>query len=374
MKNNNGKNAPIGFLKLSEITPAIEDKLFSLTTATPVPSPTLFILIGSPGVGKTSAHEHVQGALGIPVRRDNHGRVKRDPSYVTIDLDLLVENMEPFRAASMLARILTRDPQLSAFAGSIVFPSMQAYISESQNLKIFDWFDDLLAMKGITAEQLNSPEWGGDELMNAIKQLWDVRKRWLALKGKAGGIPIWKRANPAIERAMTKRFNIVYETTMAKGKFGKKIAKFDALKDLADRYGYNVHLYHIGCSDPAKEGALIAEVQARVGGRQEYVDPFRVEKPFWRYVPPSDIENLVKNNITAYEYIRSYVPESPTMHFAEYCPIPLAEEPYRPPPMAFNRGRELGALGMAYSGGPIMGGKRRKTRGRRRGRSTRRRR
>jgi hypothetical protein len=352
-----------GFLKLSDITPSMEDAAFHIDTAIPVERPTLFILIGSPGAGKSSGHKYALDAMGI-------GGGAGAPGYATIDLDLLVEKMESFRAASMLARIISRDPELKAFAGDIAFPTMEAYISDRQNLKMFDWFDELIARVGLTAEQLNSPEWGGDEVMNAIKQLWDIRKRWGALKGIRGGEALWKRTNIAIERAMSKRVNIVYETTMGPGKFGKKIAKFDALKTLADRYGYNIHLYHIGCSDPAKQGALIEEIQTRVTGRQEFNTPFRA-KPFWRYVPPEGIKELVEKNAIAFNYIQSYVPESPTVHFAEYCPIPLEDEPRRLAPREFNLERELTALG-AYSGAPILGGKRRKTRGRRHRRSTRR--
>ncbi len=348
-----------GFLKLGDVTPEMEDSLFHIDTAIPVERPILFILIGSPGAGKSSGHKYAQAFMGL-------GGGSGVPGYATIDLDLIVERMEPFRAASMLARILSRDPDLKARIGDINFPTMEAYISERQNLKMFDWFDDIVSRLGLNFEAIG--EWGGDPFMNIMKQLYNIRRRWYALKDAESGKPaLWKRTNLAIERAMTKRVNIVYETTMGPGKYGKKIAKFDALKALADRYDYNVHLYHIGCSDEAKHGLLIKEIQKRVEGRQEFDTPFREPKPFWRYVPPEGIAELVVKNATAYNNIRSYVPESPTMHFAEYCPIPFPERP-------FNLGRELNASMRAYSGAPISGGKRRKTRGRRRRHFTKRRR
>lgn len=348
-----GSNAVRGvgpYMKLSDITNDELDALFEIPQAAPVAGqPILFLLIGSPGAGKSSAHAYAKAVIG-------------DIPYAKVDLDRAVEVLEPFRAASMISRILSK-----AHGKKAILPTMKAYISDKENLELFDWFDALLTELGYTEEMLTSGEWGGDAVLNDLRRLYEVRRQWYALKGVGSGYDaLWKRVNPAIERAMAGRKNIVYETTMGPGKFGKKVFKFDELAKLAARYGYAIHLYHIGCSDPALDEPLAAEIKTRIQGRQEFNTPFR-EKPFWRYVPigpeDRDINNLVQTNRVAFSYIQEYAQAAfPTVPitFKEYCPLPVAANVRRLPERPFNREREIDATVTAYKRGG------RKTRARRR--------
>ncbi len=340
------------YMKLSDITNEELDALFEIPQAeSAAEQPILFLLIGSPGAGKSNAHKKmIEPVLG-------------DIKYAKIDLDRAVEVLEPFRLASMISRILSK-----AYGKRAILPTMKAYISDKENLELFDWFDGLLAELGYNEEMLTS-NWGGDDVLNDLRQLYKLRQQYYALKGAGSGYEaLWKRVNPAIERAMTARKNIVYETTMGPGKFGKKIFKFDELAKLAARYGYAIHLYHIGCSDPAADEPLAAEIKTRIQGRQEFNTPFR-EKPFWRYVPigpeDPDINNLVKSNRLAFTYIQEYAQAAfPTVPitFNEYCPLPIPEGVQRLPERPFNRANEIKRTVAAYTRGGRRTRKRRTVR------------
>ncbi len=401
------------YLKLSDMTQADEDRLFHIDKAMPVPNPTLFMLIGSPGAGKSSGHSvakdamldllRIEGWGGEEPAAPGHGGAE-PPPYVSIDLDLLVERMEPFRASSMIHRIISRNPVLSSYEipqrgrpGAPPPPSkraaqlntMKAYIGIGQNLELFDNFDWLMAKVTEDAAARPSPELF--EAKALLDELAPVRNRWRAMKGQklAREAALYMRVMGAIQRAMAKRVNIVYETTLTppagsppctiigEGQVPPVIKKFDELFELAMSMGYGMHLYHVGYSggDAEVTAALVAEIQRRITGRQEYNTPFR-ELPFYRLVPLEGIPELVKNNAIAFRCISATPKYQGHVTFRELNPL---EAPPMPPraERAFNLAREKAAA-LTYIGESVHGGlrsrRRRAKKSRRRaGRRTRRR-
>lgn len=394
------------YLKLSDMTQADEDHLFHIDTAVPVPAPTLFMLIGSPGAGKSSGHSVAQQAMLNGLRVEGWGGEEPAapghggsvaPPYVSIDLDLLVERMEPFRVASMIHRIISHNPVLSAYmippdprrprnaakrAASL--NTMKAYISESQNLELFNNFDWLMAKVAADAAALATPEL--IEAKAILDELAPLRGRWRTVKGQRLGreAALYLRVMGAITRAMAKRVNIVYETTLtppgaggpacslgADGQGPPIIKKFDEIFDLAQSMGYGIHLYHVGYSGPDAEMtvALVNEIQQRITGRQEYNSPFR-EAPFYRHVPLEGIPKLVENNAVAFKMIQA-CPKYGEVTFIELNPLERMGAVRRPEVRPFNMRRELAATLGAYMG-PAVGGytRHRRSHGRRRSHKT----
>jgi hypothetical protein len=369
------------YLKLSDMTQVDEDHLFHIDTAVPVPAPTLFMLIGSPGAGKSSGHSVAQQAMKAILGEGNWGGSEAPP-YVSIDLDLLVERMEPFRVASMIHRIISHNPVLSAYmippdprrprntakkAASL--NTMKAYISESQNLELFNNIDWLMAKVAADAAEFATPEL--IEAKAILDELAPLRGRWRTVKGQRLGreAALYLRVMGAITRAMAKRVNIVYETTLtppaaggpacslgADGQGPPIIKKFDELFDLAQSMGYGIHLYHVGYSGPDAEMtvALVNEIQQRITGRQEYNSPFR-DAPFYRHVPLEGIPKLVENNAVAFKMIRA-CPKYSGVTFRELNPLERMGAVGRPAARPFNLRREVAATIGAYIGEPVVGG------------------
>lgn len=370
------------YLKLADMTQADEDRLFHIDTAMPVPNPTLFMLIGSPGAGKSSGHSVAKEAMRSILGEGDWGGSEAPP-YVSIDLDLLVERMEPFRAASMIHRIISHNSVLSAYMipadprrprngpkKASALETMKAYISTSQNLELFDNFDWLLAK--VTADAAATPTPELIEAKAILDELAPLRGRWRGVKNKklARDAALYLRVMGAITRAMAKRVNIVYETTLtppaasgptcsmgANGTQGPPIIKkFDELFDLAQSMGYGLHLYHVGYSGPDAEvtAALVHEIQQRITGRQEHNTPFR-DAPFYRHVPLEGIPKLVENNAVAFNMIQA-CPKYSSVTFRELNPLERMGAVARPEARAFNRGREVAATLGAYMGNAVVGG------------------
>lgn len=240
--------------RLSALTDSVVDSLFNIDAAKVHDNPTFLFLVGVPGSGKSSGHARAIDA-GI-IEAGN---------YATINLDTLVESILPFRAGSSMAHLLRRNPTTRDL---VHFGSISAYGSHRENLGAFKWYDDahnaLAAAEPNTVTALNRVRaaFATDEVQQSILDVGEA----------------------AMHRAIEKRVNIVFETTLSLTR-GGRVNKVDALMEILD--AYHVYLYHV-------HGAS-ANIATRLRRRQEYGMPYE-EIPFYRYVPAS--EDFVRKQLT----------------------------------------------------------------------------
>jgi hypothetical protein len=240
---------------LSALTPPVVDALYGTDRAVPPhgTEPTFMFMVGIPGVGKSTGHvEAIKSSL-----------LPDDGNYATVNLDSLLENLLPFRAASSMAHLLRQK-----HADLVRFASLPGYMSKKENLGMFKWYDE-----------------GRDALAAAVDPktvaaLNRVRETYRPYTGMETDSNLIAINEAAIERAIHKGINIVYETTFSLRAKDNKVAKFEEIMETikASKQPYRVVVYFIH-SDP---GA----VAFRVGARQEYGMPAE-EYPFYRYVPIS---------------------------------------------------------------------------------------
>ena len=231
-------------LSLSDLTEERVDHLFHIDKATPVTAPVFLLMVGLPGVGKSSGHRKAVELGHIPKH-----------NYATINLDTLVESLKVFRAASSMAHLLKqKDPK------SVKFGTITAYTSKKNDFGLFKWYDDI-----------------SKSLKPAMRQsLSKIRNRYIS---KTAEQPhnIQELADLAIQRAIDKSINIVYETTLSATKAGK-VTKIDELMKKLEGTPYRVILLHMR--------APIADVSTRITHRQEYKTPY-LNVPFYRFMTPS---------------------------------------------------------------------------------------
>lgn len=221
--------------KLSDLTPEVVDHLFGIDRAEPVADPTFTFIVGVPGIGKSS----------VPAS-----------GHATINLDTLLEGLIPFRAASAIAYAMRSEK----------FSSIIGYGSRKENLGMFNWYDRMEGNK--------------DPAFNAL------RTRFAPLHGKSAPASIITIAEAAIQRAIQKRINIVYETTVRVTARTGRITKVDdVMRSLPAEY--RVRVIHL-TGDPD-------EVATRVHARQEYQMPYG-PRPFQRRVDTerADIVKLME--------------------------------------------------------------------------------
>ena len=240
---------------LSALTPPVVDSLYGTDRAEPPQGtePTFMFMVGIPGVGKSTGH----------VKAMETGLLPADGNYATVNLDSLLENLLPFRAASSMAHLLRQK-----HADLVRFASLPGYMSKKENLGMFKWYDE-----------------GRDALAAAVEpnimaNMNRVREAYRPYTGMETDSNLIAINDAAIERAIHKGVNIVYETTFSLRAKDNKVAKFEEIMATikASKQPYRVVVYFIH-SDP---GA----VAFRVGARQEYGMPAS-PYPFYRYVPIS---------------------------------------------------------------------------------------
>lgn len=251
--------------KLSALTPPVVDHLFGIDTAEPVAVPRFVFIVGVPGVGKSSISHRLPGG------------------HATINLDTLLEAIEPFRAASAIAHALKSDERTRE---KISFASIFGYGTRKENLGMFDWYDRA------------RPELGDD--YNA------VRERFRPLHGHMAPETIIQASAAAIQRAIDRHINIVYETTLDDGRITK-------VRDIVESLPptYRVVLYHLV--------GPVAEVVERIRARQEYSMPYDSPYPFYRYVTtkPENIKEQTNNNRKAVKSLRRKYEATGAIEFHE---------------------------------------------------------
>lgn len=249
--------------QLSALTPPVVDHLFGIDTATPVSEPEFIFVVGVPGAGKSSVHR----AGLLPVG-----------NYATINLDTLLEAVEPFRAGSSMAHALKSDDRIRE---KIPFASIFGYGTHKENLGMFDWYDRTRPglMRDLPEEELSD--------FNAI------RERFRPLQGHTAAETIIAAAAAAIQRAIHRHINIVYETTLT----GGRTTKVDEIVRRLPA-SYRVSLYHVV--------GTATDVAERIRARQEYHTPYNGPYPFYRYVTtnPVKIQAQLDENRTAIAALR----------------------------------------------------------------------
>ena len=286
--------------QLSALTPPVVDHLFGIDTAEPVASPLFVFIVGVPGAGKSSVPRRLPGG------------------HATINLDILLEAIEPFRAASAIAHTLKSDERTRE---KISFASIFGYGTRKENLGMFNWYDR-------ARPTLDSSE----ELGNYNV----VRERFRPLHGQTAPETIIEIAAAALQRAIDRHINIVYETNLEGGRITKVSAIVDTLPPT-----YRVALYHVF--------GPVTEVADRIHARQEYSMPYDPVGPFYRYVTtnPEIIKEQINNNRKAVRSLRRKYEAAGAIQFHE---IQTRLDPARlPPAHTFNpraqRNRIIGAYG-----------------------------
>jgi predicted ABC-type ATPase len=253
---------------LEDLTDETVDNVFHITDAIPTTNPIFLIIAGVPGGGKSSAHKEAIKRGYLP---------KHD--YATINLDTLVESMKVFRAASSMAHFLKLDGQ-----DDVKFGTIRAYQSKRQDLELFDWYDKIHASLDPQTK----------------KRMDKIRSRY----SDATAIQpqnIQELAESAIERAVKKQVNIVYETTLSFNKKEGRVKKVDAIMDLLKDTPYRVVLLHIV--------APIEEIAKRIHHRQEYQTP-SLSMPFYRHMTTSEtvLAKIDKENKESVKAIQTTYP------------------------------------------------------------------
>ena len=251
-------------LKLSDLTPAIVDHLYGTDAASPQAAPAFVLIVGSPGVGKSSGHAFAIENGFVPAPKAAGG-----DGYATINLDTLLESLRPFRAASAMGYIVTHKPSVK---GVTKFSTIQSYMSRHENLGAFKWYNT-------AHDELKERE---PELIDALNS---VRERFLPLRGVElpKGASLVDINEAAIIRAVNRSVPIIYETTLSLNKNEARVRKVDEIMGLLAEKGpqYRVMLIHM-IGDPS-------HIAKRIHHRQEFGMPYE-EHPFYRYVPVN-VEN-----------------------------------------------------------------------------------
>ncbi len=274
--------------RLSALTDTAVDRLYGIDRAAPAAHPTFLFLVGVPGAGKSSGHAAAIDAGLLPENR----------AYVTVNLDLLLEAITPFRAASAAAHLLKQTP---ATAEQARFASISAYGSRKENLGLFKWYNTARAALTPVADPATLAA------LNAVREVYQP------LADATATHTITEQSEAALDRAINAGLPIVYETTISVNARGR-VAKIDALMERLDAAGSpykgHIHLWHI-TGDPD-------QIRQRVKARQEYSMPAD-EHPFYRYVPTGIIPKAVTDMATAFARLQTQY--AGKIQFREIIPV-----------------------------------------------------
>ena len=234
--------------KLSDLTPAVVDAMYGIDRAQPSPSPVFLFLVGAPGSGKSSGHAYAV----------ENGILPADGNYVTVNMDTLLESLLPFRAASAMAHHYRKKEATRDLAR---FSSVSAYGTYKENLGLFKWYDE-------AHEALMEAD------PKATRGFNRIRRRFLPFADQEATERMININEAALNRAISKGVNIVYETTIDLTKAGR-VNKVDRLMRILTKKNYRVVFYHLTGS--------VEDVTARVRARQWHQTP-QDPLPFYRYV------------------------------------------------------------------------------------------
>ena len=250
--------------QLSDLTPDYVDALYNIDGAQPSTEPTFLFFVGAPGSGKSSGHARAFDA-----------DILQPGDYATVNLDTLLESLLPFRAASSMAQYLKRNPKTRDL---VHFASIGAYGTRKENLGLFNWYDE-----AHPALEEADPA--------TIQQFNRVRAEFAPLQGKEAPARLLDINEAALHRAINKRINIVYETTLFLTKEGR-VNKVDALMKRFKNTPYRVVFYHITGSPE--------DIAERIRARQDHGTPQDLY-PFYRYVSPGRVAEFIRGTKEAFD-------------------------------------------------------------------------
>jgi hypothetical protein len=260
--------------RLSDLTDTVVNHLYGIDRSMPAIHPTFLYLVGVPGAGKSSGHKAAIDAGLLPENR----------AYVTVNMDLLLEAITPFRAASSAAHLLKQTPSTAEHVTG--FGSIAAYGSHKENLGLFKWYNT-------TRPSLNDADPKTVAALNAVREVYQP------LADATTTYSIIERSEAALNRAITASLPIVYETTIRLNA-RNRVAKVDTLMDRLNApdspYRGHIHMWHI-TGDPH-------HIKQRVKARQEFSMPAD-DHPFYRYVPSGIIPKAVTEITTAFARLQS---------------------------------------------------------------------
>ena len=264
--------------KLSDLTPPVVDRIYGTDRATPRAEPTFVLLVGAPGVGKSSGHAFAieNGFLPPP----------SEGGYATINLDMLLESLRPFRAASSIGYIATHKPSTKDHAK---FSAFHSYISRHEDVGAFKMYNDTHnAIAGVDPE--------------LVSELNSVRGEYMGLRDieLPKGSSILNISEAAIERAVERSVPIIYETTLSFSKKKGRVKKVDDIVELLRAKGPQYRIVLVHMTAPPEE------IAARIHQRQEYGMPYE-KLPFYRYFPtdPEDLAKVIEPMVEAVSAVAS---------------------------------------------------------------------
>lgn len=262
--------------KAGEIPDAIA-KLYGIDRASPIAAPTFVFMVGSPGAGKSQGHAALlEGTTPI----------FRSYNYAIVNLDTLMESFVPFRIASTFAHSVKSCLGKNYPLGNVVkgkatvkkFTSLSCYQSKASNMGSFGFIDHeetrVELLKALTAKmaEKRSVEAAAtyvEDLFASIGEASAFAKKAAGAAGKS----IMELNEEAINAAIDKRINVVYETTFS------SIKKFNDIYAKLKQAGYTIVVCHIKDK--------VENIKAKLIARQEYEMPY-LEYPFYRFVTPTD--------------------------------------------------------------------------------------
>jgi len=274
--------------KAGEIPDAIA-KLYGIDRASPVATPTFVFMVGSPGAGKSQGHATLLEG-DTPIFGDNN--------YAIVNLDTLLESFVPFRIASTFAHSVKSCLGKNYPLGNLVkgkatvkkFASIGCYQSKASNMGSFGFIDHeetrVELLKALTAKMAERRSLAAaaeyvEDLFASIGTASADAKKAAAAAGKS----IMELNEEAIDAAISKRINVVYETTFS------SIKKFNDIYAKLKPAGYTIVVCHIKDK--------VENIKAKLIARQEYEMPY-LEYPFYRFVTPTDAaitEYILKRQI-----------------------------------------------------------------------------
>jgi hypothetical protein len=254
--------------KASEL-PDLVAKLYGIDKATPDEDPYFVFLVGVPGAGKSMGHRAlVESGLFS------------DENYATLNLDILLESLVPFRATSALSHairtFLGKDYPKSKDIRK--YASITGYSSKSPNVGALDFFNsEITKIKLLRALAFKLSRLERISVLDAARKIYKMFKKFRDLIVKL--VPertvvtsLLDLHKEAIAAAIKKRVNIVYETVFS------NIDKFDKLYAPLIAAGYKIIIIYI--KDKPEN------ISTKISARQEYGMPYG-KYPYYRFVPSS---------------------------------------------------------------------------------------
>ena len=295
--------------RLSALKPAVVDALFGTTTATPKDEPKFVWLVGAPGAGKSTGH---RAAIEEGLLTPN--------DYATINVDTLLESLLPFRVGSAMGHLATH-----AFPdeATVKFSSISTYHTKKENVGAFGWYNTARP----TIEEKDPA---------LVAELNSLRAPFNPLKGKEKSRSLLDKTEAAIRRAIAKRVDIVYETTLSVNSAGR-VVKFDELMAELKDTPYTVHVFHVTAS--------ASNIRQRLEARQEFGMPYE-ERPMYRVFPGAMTAKIAAGTAAGVAALQEkYTGEGVVFHEMEN---PM-DEGRATAHRAFNVGEQLGRIGAAYA-------------------------